>query len=422
MIRELFSYAGIRLISWPFSFLPYSVLHIFGKWLGSLVFYVFPKFRKRAQSNLALASTLKLSSEQIPIIAKSSIQNVMITCLEYAKLAREKTISRIAFCENPEEAAALLEKTKKGIIFFCAHQANWELLFLEGTSRMAGVAIGRPTKNKLLYKWVLKIRQKFGGAIIEPRNAIRESLRALRKKCFLGIVGDQGMPQGGFASFFMGRPAYTSPLPAILAYRTGSPLLVATIRRHEGRYAIRYSSPLYADASKDMDEEIARLMTTCLDILAASIHETPSEWLWQHNRWKQLGSEAVKKPFRFDPVCVILPQDLPTLHTLLPHLSALRSIYAAEHFTVIAPEGVIPLPELPSTHWRFYQNQQELFVPDYGPKLVFNFTELPQLSKRYRKHSAFRTLSLSDLWRLANVKPHTIPLSELFHKAMTHAR
>ena len=99
----------------------------------------------------------------------------MITFLEYPKLAREKNISRIATCDNPETALQLLS-SDSGVIFFCGHQANWELFFLEGTSRMNGVAIGRPIKNTYLYNWVQDLRQKFGGKIVAPKNALKEGL------------------------------------------------------------------------------------------------------------------------------------------------------------------------------------------------------------------------------------------------------
>jgi KDO2-lipid IV(A) lauroyltransferase len=343
----------------------------------------------------------------------------MITCLEYPKLAREKDISRIAYCENPDEAKALLEKS--GIIFFCGHQANWELLFLEGTSRMPGVAIGRPIKNKLLYKWVVGIRERFGGTIIEPRNALRESLKALKKKCFLGIVGDQGMPKGGFASDFLGRPAFTSPLPAILAYRTGAPLLVATLRRCNGRYAIRYSSPLYADPSLDMDQEVDRLMRKSLDLLGDSILENPSQWLWQHNRWKQQAPGTVKRPYRFDAVRILLPQEKEKLDALIPHLATLRSIYPTEHFTVAAPKGA-DVPHLAGVHLHFYEKKKELFEQDYASKIVFNFTESPSLSRHFRKLSAFQTLTMKDLYKIARSTPRSLDASELFYKVLCHAR
>ncbi len=420
MIIETLSYAGLRALLWPFSLLPYRALHVLGKGLGTIVYYCVPKFRKRALSNLALASSLKLSSDEIVAIAKGSLQNVAITCLEYAKLAREKDISRIATCENPEEALAHLEKGK-GVIFFCGHQANWELLFLEGTSRMPGVAIGRPTKNKRLYRWVIGMRQKFGGTIIEPKHAVKEGLRALKRNCFLGIVGDQGMPKGGFVSDFLGRKAYTSPLPAILAYRTGAPLFVATVHRAHGRYTIRYSHPLYADTAQEMESEIARLMHEALRLFEASIVETPDQWLWQHNRWKQQIPETIKRVYRYDTVCVLLPAEEKSLEALLPHLHVLRAIYPTEHFAVAAPKRAKDLLDLPSVHWRFYENEKELFTLDYASKIVFNFTGIKALSRHYRKHSAFQTLTLEDLWQIAGVSPGSLELPQLFHKALYHA-
>ncbi len=423
MISEVLSYGAMRTLLWPLSWLPYRMIHALGKGLGTLIYYMYPKFRKRALSNLALASSLKLSLDQIVATAKGSLQNVTITCLEYAKLAREKEISRIVTCENPEEAFSFL-KQGKGVIFFCGHQANWELLFLEGTSRMPGVAIGRPTKNKFLYRWVIKMREKFGGKIIEPHHAVKEGLRALKKNNFLGIVGDQGMPKGGVASNFLGRSAYTSPLPAILAYRTGAPVFVATVRRRKGRYTIHYSAPLYADSSQDMETEVPRLMQETLRLFEASIMEIPSQWLWQHNRWKQQLPGTVKRIYRYDAVCVVLPSNKSQWKDLLPAVESLRKIYPTEYFTVVAPaelENSPEFPELPDVHWRFYKNKQELFLTDYASKIVFNFSGFASLSRHYYRHSAFKILTLDEIWRLGKVVRDSLSLSELFYKVLYHA-
>jgi len=411
-------YASIRILLWPFTLLPYSALHAFGRVCGLVVYYCVPKFRKRALSNLALCPALKLSKEEIIATAKGSIQNVIITCLEYPKLAREKDITRIATCENPDEAMSLL-KDDKGIIFFCGHQANWELLFLEATTRMPGVAIGRPTRNKLLYNWVVSIREKYGGKIVEPRNAVREGLRALKRRCFLGIVGDQGMPQAGFSCDFLGRRAYTSPLPAILAYRTGAPLLVAMLRREKGHYKIYYSAPIHANPEAEMEHEVDRLMKYVLNELGKSILEHPDQWMWQHNRWKQQVAGSVKRPFRFDCIRVILPKE--GLNQLLPHIPTLREIYPTEHFTLCAPRGC-DLPLLPDVHYRYYDKDSELFETDYASKVVFNFTGSPSLSKHYGKLSAVQILTLPDLWKIAKAHPGSLDTSDLFYKVLRYAR
>ena len=200
----LVSYILFRVLTFPLQFMPYKVLHSLGNVLGLAVYYLYPKYRKRSLSNLALATDLHLTPEQIVSTAKKSLQNLAITFLEYPRLSVEKNIQRVATCVNPEPAASII-KSGQGIIFFCGHQTNWELLFLEGTQRMPGVAIGRPIKNHYLYQWIMDLRQKFGGAIIPPKSAYKESFRALKQGKFVGIVGDQGMPDSGFSCPFLGR-------------------------------------------------------------------------------------------------------------------------------------------------------------------------------------------------------------------------
>ena len=51
------------------------------------------------------------------------------------------------------------------------------------------------------------------------------------------------------------------------------------------------------------------MMNESLTILQESIKESPGEWLWQHNRWKQQTPQILYKRFRKDCICIILPDD-----------------------------------------------------------------------------------------------------------------
>lgn len=403
------SYYLIRLLTAPFAFLPYSAIHKIGRFFGSIAYHTYPKFRKRAHSNLALACDLSLNSKQIRKIAKQAMQNLMITCLEYPRLAREKELDKIVFCDNPEEAAAFIAKGQ-GVVFFCGHQANWELLFLEGTRRMPGVAIGRPIKNQFLYKWVLSIRERYGGKIVSPKNAIKEGLRALKKGAFLGIVGDQGMPDSGFSSSFLGREAWTSPMPALLAVRTQSPLFVAITIREEKRYRIHYSPPLLPDPSKPADEEVLRLMGAALAFFEESIKAHPGQWLWQHNRWKQQSLDVINRPYRHDAIAIVLPKNKPHLGC---QIEAFRTIYPREFIAVFMPEPhTIPTIEtLPLS---------QVFEEDLRFKLIFNFTEDRAIDRHFKKLSAFETVSLDRLKKESGVKDENN--LALILKGAIHAR
>lgn len=406
----------ILVVTWPLRWLPYSTIHSLGQFLGTLAYWLLPHFRKRALSNLAMATDLHLGPEEIRKIAKASIQNLMITCLEYPKLASEKKIQRIAHCENPELAEQFIREGKS-VIFFCGHQANWEILFLEGTSRMPGIAIGRPIKNKYLYQWVVKMREKFGGKIVSPQLAVKEGLRALKKGCFLGVVGDQGKPDSGFSSPFFGRLAYTSPLPALLACRTGAPIIVATTQRVKDRYLIHYSDPLWPDPEAPLQQEIDRLMRACLSRLEISIQENPEEWLWIHNRWKLQSTEVIQRPFRHESLAIFLPSHRESLKELVPHLPTFRSLYPQETLTFfspkahadLAPEGAI-----------LYDHPSDLLVTDYRFKLIFNFSGFSSIRSHFKKLGAFTIVDLPQLKKMAG-NPTDSSLSYLLKKVICHA-
>jgi KDO2-lipid IV(A) lauroyltransferase len=375
------NYLLFRFFTFPLQYLPYKILHRLGNVLGLLVYYLYPKYRKRALSNLALATDLHLSPEQIVATAKKSLQNLAITALEYPRLSREKNIHRLATCQNPEPAASII-KSGQGIIFFCGHQTNWEILFLEGTKRMPGVAIGRPIKNHYLYRWITALREKFGGTMFRPTDAYRQTFRALKQGKFVGIVGDQGMPDSGFSCPFLGREAWTSPLPALLSSRTGCPVMVATTKRELGKYIIHYSDPILP--KEDPHEQMREI----LSVFEASIKERPHEWLWIHNRWKQQQPGKLSKKFRHDAVALIFPDDPEALLSL----EEIRQLYPREHITAFVPAYLSSDVPVEIKH---YQKPEDLFARDYRFKLIVDFTGNTKLLKHYAGLSALNVSSFT---------------------------
>jgi KDO2-lipid IV(A) lauroyltransferase len=396
-------YFLIRLITYPCRWMPYSWIRKLGKFLGTICFYTMPQFRKRALSNLALAKELNLSRKEILRIAKESFHNLATVCLEYPKLDAEKKLSPHIFCENPE-VADTIHAAGKGIIFFCGHLANWETLFLEGTTHMKGVAIGKPVQNKKLYEWIVSIRQKYGGKMMAPRHAVAQSLKALREGYFLGIVGDQGMPSSGYSSSFLGRNAWTSTIPALLSYKTNSPIIFTFPQRTQNGYKIHYSDPLWPDLSQPIEKETPRIMDHLLKLLEERIKKTPGDWLWQHNRWKQQTPKNIYKPFRQDSICLILPETKKEFDDIYAALPTLKEIYSIEFLGLIVPSAFRHLPLIDADEIIYYTKIQETLIDSLCYKLIFNFTDYQSIEPHFKNLSAIEVLNLSALKALA--KPH----------------
>jgi len=386
MKSRLFYYL-IKTLTLPISFLPLKVVRFIGKIGGSLAYLFLKEFRKTALSNLALAKPLSLSHKELIKTARGSFINLAINILEYAYLDRKKNLHNLFTCHNFAPAQKLAEQ-KKGIIFFCGHQSNWEVLFLHGNLHMQGVAIGKPIKNPYLYQWIVSIREKTGGKIIEPKKALKEGLRALKKGLFMGILADQGMPNSTFSHQFMGRMAWSTTAPALLSYKTGCPIIVATTKRSSKGYDITYSDPIYPNNENSLDNEVDRLMGICFSKFESSIIKNPKEWLWLHNRWKQQTPKNIYKPYRKDALAIILPEDQNILNKVLPDLNLFKQLYPYESLFVFAPKKLQKKIHLNADEIIFYKSQSELFRKDFRFKLIFNFTDNKKIEKYYKKLAA----------------------------------
>jgi Kdo2-lipid IVA lauroyltransferase/acyltransferase len=412
MYKNKITYFIIRIATFPLMFLPFKFIHKLGNIVGFLGYYILKQYRKRTLSNLALADDLKLNHKQIKKIAIKSFQNLAITVLEYPKLYAKNDLSKVIICENPKIASDLYSK-KIGIIFFCAHQSNWEVLFIDGTSRMQGIAIGRPIKNKKLYKWIIKIRQKKGGRIITPKNALIEGLRNLKKGIFIGIVGDQGMPDSNYSFPFLGRRAWSSTAPALLSYKTNCPIIVATTRRNDGKYFINYSDPIWPNQNESLENEVKRLMNESLSLLQKSIKDRPQEWLWQHNRWKQQTPKVIYKRFRHDCICIILPKELQNFEKIIPHLSILKAIYNRDFIFILCPKKYKSYSLIQCDDIIYYKNYEDTLLKDYRFKLIYNFTPFKKINSHYLKLSAFEVMTIDKLKKLASKKLDQTSLEDL---------
>lgn len=390
-----FFYYLFRSLTFPVSLLPFSMIHFLGKILGNLLYYFFPKYRKRCLSNLALATALHLDNHRIKKIARASLQNTAINILEYAKLARvnKKKLQQLVKNQTPEVLQSLA-KAGQGAIVFCGHQANWEVSFLLHSAEYPCAAIGRPIANNLIYNFVQTMRQKFGGKIILPEKALWEGMRVLKRGHFLGIVGDQGMPKGGYLSDFLGRKAWTSALPALLAYRTQSPIVVATTVRLRGFYTVHHSAPIYPDKNASMEIEIPRLMNCILNLFAASVQQHPEQWFWQHNRWKQKFNYPLKRIYRQDAVAIILPQDISCVEAALHKL---LNYYAESFVTLFAPEKSFALTLPDHVEVKQYTCEKDILIPDHRFKIVFNLSEYTGVKKHFLKLSALHVIPQADV-------------------------
>ncbi len=261
-----------------------------GRGIGILYYHLVKKRREIALRNLQTVFSGHFTTSQCTEICKASFINVGKTCIEFLRFPKLNTdnIWREVTVEGAENLQAALAKGK-GAIVFLPHFGNWELLSLIYGALIPdrAKAIAFPLKNPLLNTYIWRHREQMSLRLIPRNRAIRETLRALKNNEAIGFFADQNAgPEGVFVSF-LGKTASAARAPAVLALKTGAPLLFSlSIRQPDDRHHVYISDPIYAEASDDSERDVAIYTAEMLKQLEVYIHKYPEQWLWLHNRWK----------------------------------------------------------------------------------------------------------------------------------------
>ena len=280
----------VSIFGWWCRLLPKRWAMRFGSGIGMLYYHLVKKRREIALNNLNIAFGDHLTKSRRTEICKASFINVGKTCVEFLRFPKLNTenIWDDVSVEGAENLHAALSDGK-GAIVFLPHFGNWELLSL-----VYGVlipdrakAIAFPIKNALLNAYIWRHREQMSLKLISRKRAIRETLRALKNNDAVGFFADQNAgPEGVFVDFF-GKPASAARGPAVLALKTGAPLLFSlSVRQADDRHHIYISTPIHPNPSDDFERDVEIYTTQMLQQLETYIHKYPEQWLWLHNRWK----------------------------------------------------------------------------------------------------------------------------------------
>ncbi len=261
----------------------------FASFLAVIFFYLIPIRKKTVISNLTY-SFPDYSKKRINEIAFKCYKSFSITLIELLAipwLSREQ-MKKMIECRNTDLIVDRFNENK-GVILLSAHFGNWEYIALS-VSLQIGLpfsVVVKPQRNPYVTKWLENVRTKWINKIIPSGISIRQVYKELLDKNIVAMVADQRGPKEGIKMDFMGRPAYFFSGPAMLAIKTGAPLLYGIPVRQKD---YSYKAEIY-EVSKDNlpeheEQKVFELTRRQKEYLEEIIKSYPEQWLWMHKRWK----------------------------------------------------------------------------------------------------------------------------------------
>lgn len=282
--------------------IPASLAYRLGSYAGLLMSAVIPKRRAIAIENISMALPYMKAHplwqsdiEDAGELARETFKNLGRSLIEICRLYHGKGKDIIAGIEirgldNYHAATA----KGKGVIFLTGHCGNWELVALGFSSIVdtSMAVVARKQNNPYLHTMVEKMRLQYRNSVIYKQGALREILRTLKKNGNIGLLADQAVfPEDGELIDVLGRKAWATKAPVIIAQKSGAAILPSFIHR-EGRHHVVTINPEHI-LSGDMSEEGIRLETQKLSRYVENyVIQHPTQWYWVHRRWKRAGESA----------------------------------------------------------------------------------------------------------------------------------
>lgn len=182
-------------------------------------------------------------------------------------------------------------KKGKGLIMITGHCGNWELMALWLAVKLGSPigVVARAQNSPYLDRLVEKMRSGSGNTVIYKQGAVKKILREIKNGGNVGILIDQAvLAKEGCLISFLGRPALTTKLPALVARKTGTPVVPCFIAREEdGSNIVTIHPEVKLSDETDKEKAVLDDMQTLTGYIEDYIRDHPSQWLWGHRRWKR---------------------------------------------------------------------------------------------------------------------------------------
>lgn len=208
----------------------------------------------------------------------------------HAMRINRDNLDRYVYFANEENFLNALKKGK-GAFILSAHFGNWELMSAAIPLYFGGVAVvARPFDFQPLDRLVNELRSRYGSEVIPKQKAMRKILSILKQKKAVGILLDQNVDwyDGVFVKFF-GRWACTNKGLALIATKTGAPVIPAfAVRQEDGRYCLIFEDEIELIRTGDKTRDIEENTALFTGMIEKYIRRYPDHWFWFHMRWKTL--------------------------------------------------------------------------------------------------------------------------------------
>lgn len=285
-MRDFAAYLLYRAAVAVVTAMPLPMVFRLGAFAGSIGWAILPNYRRLALRNVTIAFGRTKSASELRALVYQHFCRLganLLSSIKSGSMAPEELERRVEF----QNIGPMAEKLRQRIpvVLLLSHLSNWELfsqLMPRCFPSTQPGSVYQPLSNRWVDAHVRKIRSRTGLQLFDRSEGFKPVIDFLRAKGGLGVLSDQHAGDNGLWAPLFGRLASTSPLPELLAKRSGSALFAAAVYT-EG---VARWKMVFTDEMVSAGESIEKLTARANAVLERQINVAPADWFWVHDRWK----------------------------------------------------------------------------------------------------------------------------------------
>jgi KDO2-lipid IV(A) lauroyltransferase len=250
-------------------------------------------FRKNGKGVKRLRSNYKrvmpnISEHELEVLTKDGMRSYLRYWFDTFRLNKwsKSRIIETTFVVRENLLRDPIE-TKEGCIIALPHAGNWDHAAAYFCSTgIPLTAVVEKLKPEAIFKKFLAYRQSIGiEAISHKEKTIPILMERLNQGKLIALVADRDMSRNGIEVNFLGGIAKMPAGPAILAIKTGSPLVTAYIRYLDKGIEITFDETIKLPVAGGEDEQIKIVTQSMADNFAKRIKDSPVDWHMLQRIW-----------------------------------------------------------------------------------------------------------------------------------------
>jgi heptosyltransferase II len=301
-------YLIYRFSGWFLGLFPLAGVFRFGQVTGVIAHVLLGSYRRLACENIRIAFP-DWSSREVERCARRHFADLGANLLCSMVLMGKpwETVRKYLDLTNLERIQERMNRVG-GVVWAINHIGNWELFVYTALVVRPGThgVVYRALSNRFIDAHVRRVRGSTGLKLIERQHGLAQCTNLLKSGGMLAVLVDQHAGDKGIWTPFFDRLASTTPLPAILAKKTGAQLLpVAIFTAGPARWRLEVGDFIPQEGAST--EELMHRVNRALESL---IIRRPSDWFWVHQRWKTPSPKFLLEDYKRG-VCA--PRDVSAL-------------------------------------------------------------------------------------------------------------